>query len=149
MIREAVMNDTGRTENFFTRNSKVIAFLLTVGVFLAVFGPILFFEARDYYTDPKEDDRPIMTQDDLIKLRNQGYILVSQLTHYACDDNESEWIPGTRSIRVELDGGRYILMASAPLNGSRVTECYIYDLQSETNDGFDIFKTDLRTFFNK
>ncbi|MBQ8212880.1 MAG: hypothetical protein IJZ80_02630 [Clostridia bacterium] len=37
---EPYRTETAKTENFFTRNVKLITFLVTVGVFLAVFGPI-------------------------------------------------------------------------------------------------------------
>ncbi len=143
------MSYIGKTENFFTRNSKMIAFLVTIGVFLAIFGPILFFEAQDYYAKPEEDDRPVMTENDLILLRDQGYILVSQLTHFASTEDTSELLPGKRSIRVELAGGRYLIMALASEAGDRVEECYLYDLNGNADDSYDVFKINLRAFFNK
>ena len=44
IIEDPNHKDTvGKTENFFTRNVKLITFLICLGVFLAFFGPITVF----------------------------------------------------------------------------------------------------------
>ena len=57
----------GKTETFFTRHVKLVAFLLTLTVFLAAFTPFAILKARDYFSR-KGDDRPEMTTTDLILL---------------------------------------------------------------------------------
>ena len=39
---------TGKTETFFTRNVKLITFLICIAVFLGIFGPLSVFHIYRY-----------------------------------------------------------------------------------------------------
>ena len=64
---EKTVDTVGKTETFFTRNVKLITFLICLGVFLALFGPISVFTVKKYLEE-KEDTRPIMTESELLVL---------------------------------------------------------------------------------
>ena len=57
----------GKTENFFTRNVKLITFLICIGVFLAFFGPLTVFTIINYIEE-KQDSRPVMSEEELLAL---------------------------------------------------------------------------------
>lgn len=64
---EKEVDTVGKTENFFTRNVKLITFLICLGVFLALFGPLSVFTVKKYL-DEKEDTRPVMSEAELVAL---------------------------------------------------------------------------------
>lgn len=68
---EKTVDTVGKTETFFTRNVKLITFLICLGVFLALFGPISVFTVKKYLAE-KEDTRPIMSEAELVALSELG-----------------------------------------------------------------------------
>ena len=56
------MDTAGKTENFFTRNVKLITFLICIA---AIFSPFVIAYVKDYIEEHREDPRPEMTVDDL------------------------------------------------------------------------------------
>ena len=85
--REDNRPDTrGKTENFFSRNVRLITFLICVSVFLAFFVPIVAYEVVDYLADAR-DNRPEMTMSDVLRLSEQNgkgkffYTSASSLLH--------------------------------------------------------------------
>ncbi len=135
-----------KTENYFTRHVKLITFLCTIGVFLLIFGPILFFEVSDHYTQ-KRDKRPEMTITDVVALSEQGFIKASQLTAFASTESDSALGEGMKNIRLKVDDGHYLVMAVMSVESGTVTECYIYDMEAEKPVGHDVFTEDLRALF--
>ena len=139
--------DAAKTENFFTRNVRLITFLCTVGLFLAVFGPILVLEARQYYGQDK-DARPDMTLQDIIVLSENQPITADQLTRFACTESEADG-KNLRVIRIELDEGRYMLIATADAMTGIVDECFLQDMEGGSNDRWDVMEDDLRAVFGR
>lgn len=136
-----------KTETFFTRHVKLITFLCTVGVFLAIFGPIMVLEAREYYGQDK-DARPEMTMYDMILLSEQKPMRVEQLTKFACVESDADG-QNTTVIRLEIDGGRYMAVATADTMTGVVVECLIQDMEGDSDDRWDAVKDDLRSIFEK
>ena len=136
-----------KTESFFTRNVKLITFLCTVGVFLAIFGPIMVLEARQYYGQDK-DARPQMTMYDMIVISEQKPMRVEQLTKFACTQTNAEE-QNTTVVRIEIDGGRYMAIATADSMTGIVVECLIQDMEGDSDDRWDAVKDDLRSIFGK
>ena len=136
-----------KTESFFTRNVKLITFLCTIGVFLAIFGPILVLEARQYYGQDK-GARPQMTMYDMIVISEQKPIRVEYLTQYACTQTNAK-DQNTTVIRIEIDGGRYMAIATADAMTGVVVECLIQDMEGDSADRWDAVTDDLRSIFGK
>lgn len=144
---EPYRTETAKTENFFTRNVKLITFLVTVGVFLAVFGPIFVLEARQYYGQDK-DTRPKMTMYDMILISEQKPITANQLTKYACTESEADG-QNVKVIRIEIDDGRYMAIATADMITGIVVECLIQDMEGDSDDRWNAMEDDLREIFGK
>lgn len=66
----------GKTENFFTNHVKLITFLICLGVFLAIFGPISVFRIRDYIEEKRAIANAMTVQDilELAEDRDQLYL---------------------------------------------------------------------------
>lgn len=138
--------ETGRTENFFSRNVKLITFLVTLGVFLGVFGPLLVLEARQYTTTVKDDTRPEMTLSDMIVLSEQKPLYAEQLTRFACIESNADG-QNTKVIRIEIDGGRYMAVATADAVTGIVVECLIQDMEGDSSARWNALEEDLRAIF--
>lgn len=101
IIEDPKHKDTaGKTENFFTRNVKLITFLICVGVFLAFFGPITVFTIINYIEE-RADNRPVMTEEELIALSELDRDLYF---------SDIEKFKGTKDVKsykypVEVEGG--------------------------------------------
>ena len=135
-----------KTESFFSRHVKLITFLATLGVFLAIFGPIFVLEAKDYF-GANADTRPHMKLYDLILLSEQeGDISLKQLTKYACMETTSG-DKTTTVVKLEVDDGRYMVIATADNNTGKVIACQVLD--NETNVQLDVLKDDLRAHFEQ
>lgn len=137
----------GRTETFFSRNVKLITFLVTVGLFLALFGPILVLEAKQYFWQD-EDTRPKMTMYDMIVLSEQKPLLADSLTKFACLESDADG-KNTRVIRIEIDGGRFMAVATADAMTGVVVECLIQDMEGDSDDRYDALEDDLRKIFGQ
>ncbi|MBQ7346957.1 MAG: hypothetical protein IJW55_03295 [Clostridia bacterium] len=132
----------GKTETFFSRNVRLITFLITLGVFLAAFLPIAYLEAREYFGQDA-DTRPKMTTYDLIILSEQPEIKMSQLTKFACEESRQE---GQNFSLIQLYiEPNYIVMASADTATGMVVYCKM--LNNETNEEIDVLEDDVRAYF--
>ena len=132
----------GQTETFATRNVRLITFLITLGVFLAVFLPIAYMEAREYFRQG-EDTRPKMTTYDLVVLSEQPEIRVEQLRKFACEEKKQSG-QNFVLITIEIDP-HYTVMASADTATGVVGYCHV--LNNETNEELDVLTEDLRAYF--
>ena len=61
----------GKTENFGTRNIRLITFLVVLGIFLAVAGPISVFQIKRW-VENRETGGKTMTAEELIALTESG-----------------------------------------------------------------------------
>ena len=132
----------GKTENFFSRNVRLITFLCCITVFLAIFGPIAVLEARDYLTRDY-DTRPQMTLKDVIELSDlKDKLTASHIEKYACDKNQ------------EKDGCYYYIdiephyqvLAVSDKNTGKLLYCQLADF--ETGETVDVLTEDVRAFLN-
>ena len=135
----------GKTESFLTRNAKLIAFLCTVGVFLALFGPLLVMGAREYQGLGK-DTRPQMTLGDIVRLSEQKPLYAEQLTKFACEENVAEE-QNTLVILIGIDGGRYMVAATADTRTGIVIKCLMRDMDGDETAQWDVLEDDLRAIF--
>lgn len=130
----------GKTENFFTRNIKLMTFLITVGVFLLVFAPIAVMEASVYWGE-NADARPDMTTSDLIRLSDQKSVLrVADITKFTCDERDQE---GYVLVTVDI-APHYTMMASAEKGTGKVIFCEV--LSNKTSEKVDLLTEDVRLF---
>ena len=117
-------NDTvGKTETFFTRHVKLVAFLLTLTVFLAAFTPFAILEAKDYFSR-KGDKRPEMTTTDLILLMDRkSSLTLGDFTAYVgreLEGGEGDY----RYYYIEISGG-YLLTVAANRVSGKVEMCLL------------------------
>ena len=83
--KEAAPDTAGKTEKFATRNVRLITFLVCIGIFLAVFGPISVFQIKEYLEN-RSDSSPEMTLEELEALTDGGKeLLFSEFTKYKGD----------------------------------------------------------------
>ena len=139
---KAEIDTKGKTETFFTRHVRLITFLITLSVLLAVFLPIAYMEAKEYYGQHK-DSRPKMEVYDLVILSEQPAIHRKQLTKFACVESEKR-DQNFCLIQIEIEP-HYTVFASADLLTGEVVYCTI--LNHETNETIDVLTADLRAYF--
>ena len=143
--RESNRPDTaGKTENFFTRNVRLITFLICVGVFLALFVPIVAYEVVDYLSEAR-DTRPDMTLNDVVRLSSQnGKISESQVQEFK-----------SSSVDVKANGiyyyfdvsPHYHVLAVADKNTKMLIYCQLTNF--ETGETADMLTDDIPAFLNK
>lgn len=133
----------GKTENFFTRNVRLITFLVCVGVFVALFGPIAMMEA-DNYLENENDSKYTMTLENVLTLAKQnGYISASQIKDYANRQNETE-----DEIYYYIDiEPNYFLFAVADKNSQMLLYCDLSNL--DTGKSVDVLKGDVKAFLEE
>ena len=144
----------GKTENFLSRNVKLITFLICLGVFLAFFGPLTIFKIIAYIEERK-DTRPVMSEEELITLSELDRDL------YYSDIKGFKGTEDIRSITVSVMGGgtatreveiyyyfdvgeNYTALAIAEIDTGKI----IYFQLSNKNNQWraDVLKDDIRSF---
>ena len=134
-----------KTATFFSTHVRLITFLITVGVFLLIFGPIFVLEAKEYFGQDS-DARPKMQLYDVITLSEQNSdILKKQLTQYQCDESKQEG-ENTTLIRIYLEP-YYILMATTDDQTGVVVYCTL--LNDKTGTKLNVLEDDLRAYFDQ
>ncbi len=135
----------GKTETFFTRHVKLVAFLLTLTLFLAVFTPLAILEAKDYFSK-KGDDRPEMTTTDLILLMDRkSTLMLEDFTAYI--GREMEAGEGDyRYYYIEISGG-YLLTVAANRASGRVEMCLLRADGAEDTTDLMSDLVDVRAYF--
>lgn len=135
----------GKTETFFTRNVKLLAFLLTLTIFLAAFTPLAILEAKDYFSK-KGDNRPEMTTTDLILLMDRkSSLTLSDFTAYI--GREMEGGEGDyRYYYIEIADG-YLLTVAANRASGRVEMCLLRADGAEDTPDLMSDLVDVRAYF--
>ena len=91
----------GKTENFFTRNVRLITFLICIAVFLGIFGPLSVFHIYQYYTEMQEDASYVeMTVDDLRALAKRAETLTEKDFERFLRDDGGDWTVGPKTGRM-------------------------------------------------
>ena len=144
----------GKTENFFTRNVKPITFFVCVAVFLAFFGPLTVFTIANYIKE-KQDTRPVMSEEELLKLSELDRDLYfSDIEDFkGLKDIKSIALPsadgGTQLKEVEIyyyfDGGeQYSALAIAEIDTEKII--YFRLSNKRTQWKADVLKDDIGSF---
>lgn len=80
--KKSEVDTKGETETFFTRNVKLITFLICLGVFLAIFGPISVFRIMDYIEEKSSKGSPMTTEDVLSLAQRHDALYLSDFEGY-------------------------------------------------------------------
>ena len=90
-MRKEVVDTAGKTETFFTRNVRLITFLICIAVFFALFGPISVFQIHRYIQENRVDPRPRMTVEEVSDVADRANNLrMSEFDKYAGTLEEGE-----------------------------------------------------------
>ncbi|MBE6627349.1 MAG: hypothetical protein E7629_00320 [Ruminococcaceae bacterium] len=144
----------GKTENFLSRNVKLITFLICLGVFLAFFGPLTIFKIIAYIEERK-DTRPVMSEEELITLSELDRDL------YYSDIKGFKGTEDIRSITVSVIGGgtatreveiyyyfdvgeNYTALAIAEIDTEKIIYFQISNVKNQWRA--DVLKDDIRSF---
>lgn len=144
----------GKTENFLSRNVKLITFLICLGVFLAFFGPLTIFKIIAYIEERK-DTRPVMSEEELITLSELDRDL------YYSDIKGFKGTEDIRSITVSVMGGgtatreveiyyyfdvgeNYTALAIAEIDTEKIIYFQISNVKNQWRA--DVLKDDIRSF---
>ena len=135
------MSNTPKTENFVSTHVRLITFLVTVGVFLLIFGPIAVMEAKEYFGQ-QSDPRPQMTAADLIKLSEQYQdITPAQLDDFRCRTQENE-----HEVRYDFEiVPHYHVYAIEAIVTGKIIYCEVVNL--ETGAQANVLTDDIAAFF--
>ena len=146
----------GKTETFFTRNVKLITFLICLGVFLALFGPITVFTVINYIEE-RQDERPVMSEEELLALSELDRDL------YYSDIKVFKGREDVKTIEVSVDGGGtqtkeveiyyyfdvgedYSALAIADIDTGKII--YFRLNNKNTQRKADVLKDDIRSFLD-
>ena len=133
----------GKTENFGTRNVKLITFLIVMGVFLALFLPMAIFGIDMAMDWINRDDRPQMTLEDVIRLsEKEGDLYLSDLEKYQGDLIEYDY---ETHYSIEI-APHYYLRAVAQKDTGKLL--YFTMANTSTQNKVDILTEDVRAFLN-
>ena len=136
----------GKTETFFTRNVRLITFLICITVFLGIFGPLSVFHIVRHFNEIKEEaSYTEMTVEDLrVLLKRADTLTEKDITRYAHDDG-GDWKVADKTGRmyyIQL-GERFQLSCMVELQTKSVVYLSLFD--SDLNESFDLLdkKTDI------
>ena len=134
----------GKTENFFSRNVRLITFLICVGVFLGFFVPIVAYETIDYLMTAR-DTRPEMTLNDVLQLSEQkGKISESQIQKFKSTNEDVQ----AATVYYYFDiSPHYHVLAIADKNTKMLIYCQLTNF--ETGETADMLVDDIYAFLNK
>ena len=131
----------GKTENFFTRNVRLITFLITLGVLLVILGPIAVLEAKNYFV-PDYDSRPQMTKADVIRISQMNYIPEKAIREFASVEDEHDY-----EVYYYIDiEPNYKLLAIADKKSGMLIYCQLSNLG--TGESVNVLEEDVEKFFN-
>ena len=134
----------GKTETFFSRNVRLITFLICISVFLALFVPIVAYEVVDYLADAR-DTRPEMTLSDVVRLSAQnGKISEKQITGFKPSEVDNK----AGQIYYYFDIAPYYhVLAISDKQTKMLIYCQLTNF--ETGETADMLTDDVYAFLNK
>ena len=137
------IDTAGKTENFGTRNVKLITFLIVTGVFLVLFLPMAIFGIDMAIDWAERDDRPQMTLEDVVRLsEEERELYLSDLEKYQGDLIEYDY---ETHYSVEI-APSYYLRAVAEKNTGKLL--YFEMINTDTKNKVDILTEDVRAYLN-
>ena len=131
----------GKTENFGTRNIRLITFLVVLGIFLAVAGPVSVFQIKRWVERRKTNE---MTAEDLIRLTESGEPLSFEAFrmydgYYSKSESQKSFV---------IDFDHYTVRIVADPETDVLISCRLYDLHSDDN-GIDLLQEKPRAYLSK
>lgn len=106
---EAEIDTKGETETFFTRNVRMLTFLICVAVFLAVFGPMSIFQINSCVEEKMSAGDAMTVEDVRTFAARRGQLKLSDFEDYAKEESEGDDVI-LYTISVE---GDYLVMVGA------------------------------------
>ena len=133
----------GKTENFGTRNIRLITFLVVMGIFLAVAGPISVFRIKKWL-DSRETRGKDMTAEELIRLTESGeplsYAIFREYSgRYSESDSQKSFV---------IDFDHYTVRIVADPETDVLISCRLYDLNI-ADSGIDLLQEKPRAYLSK
>ena len=131
---------TPQKESFFAAHVKLITFLIVIGLFLLICGPIFVMSAVEYW-GAGMDTRPKMTTTDVITISEWDQTLeLKQITQYACREKV-----GQHEIHVTVEiEPHYTMVVRADKNTRVVIYCEL--LNNDTNEQLNVLTDDIRAY---
>lgn len=131
----------GKTENFGSRNVKLITFLVCLGVLLALFIPVGVIGIDAVIDFLERDERPEMTVADVVALSEQeGALYLSDLTRFQGTLDEQTW-----ELHYIIDiAPCYHLRAVADKDSQKLL--YFTMLNLDTGASVNVLTDDVRAF---
>lgn len=137
-MKPSYIATAGKTENFFTRNVRLITFLICIGVFLAIFGPLSVFHIYQYVTE-QSDTRAEMTVDDLRALAVSPKTVRPEDLDKFLGEVGSNTVGDLRCEVYQIDvGERYFLIAS--FESANQKPFYMTLTDVETHEELDLLE---------
>lgn len=132
-----------KPESFFSKNVKMITFLVMLALFLVFLGPLSVFTIRDRIDDAREARKPEITQDDVLDLSLYKMDLtIDQVKkfkgHESRDETKTSYIIFTEE---------FILYVEQEHDSPVVTDTYLRSRNKENNNEIDIRTDSVINFF--
>ena len=133
----------GKTENFGTRNVRLITFLVVLGIFLAVAGPVSIFQIKRWL-DKKETSGKTMTAEELLHLTESGEPLTfatfrAYAGRYSKNDSQQSFV---------IDFDHYTVRIVADPETDALISCRLYDLNIR-DSGIDLLRENPRAYLSQ
>lgn len=127
--RRAPVDTAGKTENFFTANVKLITFIVTVAILLALIGPWSVFQIKKWYdANHVEEDVVLITSAELDALIARG----PELTWRDFDGYTYEIIADSMvyMCQYDVEGGDYYLWVTSAKKGASIESVLLVDVKN-------------------
>lgn len=138
-MKRYAKDTAGKTESFFTRNVKLITFLICIAVFLGIFGPLSVFHIYQYYVEMQEDGAYVdMTEDDLRALAKRADALTEKDFERFTREESDGWEIGNKTGKMLYIhvGERYLLSCMVEKETKNVV--YLKLLDDENEETYDL-----------
>lgn len=134
----------GKTETFGTRNIRLITFLVVMGIFLAVAGPVSIFQIKRWI-DHRETSGKEMTAEELLHLTESGKPLTfAEFREYSGRYSKSK---SQQSFVIDFD--HYTIRIVADPETDAMILCKLYDLKIENDSGIDLLRESPRAYLSQ
>ena len=133
----------GKTENFGTRNIRLITFLVVLGIFLAVAGPISIFQIKRWI-EKQETSGKDMTAEELIRLTESG----EPLTYAVFREYSGRYSENDSQKSFVIDFDHYTVRIVADPETDTLISCRLYDLNTK-DSGIDLLQEKPRAYLSQ
>ena len=133
----------GKTENFGTRNIRLITFLVVLGIFLAVAGPISIFQIKRWI-EKQETSGKDMTAEELIRLTESG----EPLTYAVFREYSGRYSKNKSQQSFVIDFDHYTIRIVADPETDALISCRLYDLNIK-DSGIDLLQENPRAYLSQ